>query len=221
MKYLLIISLFIWHNNLIAQKDLVKLKNGSEIRGTIKIQSDSIVKIETKDGSLWVFNRNEIDSLASFIAKPIGKGFYNTTSIGMMTGSQVSGSFQVVNGYALNENWHFGFGIGFEKFYYQSYVPLFLETRCHLLKKASTPFISIGLGYTAPTHNFDRYFGGFLGQAHIGYKQHINDHLGLLTSVGYRYSYLISESNNWWISQPITEITEINRVEFRFGLIFR
>lgn len=221
MKTILIIFILLTSLPLFAQKDVVKLKNGSEIRGTIISQSDSLVKLKTNDGSLWVFNQNEVLSLDVFVKKANGKGFYNTTSIGMMTGSQISASFQIVNGYALNKKWHFGIGIGLEGFYNQTYVPLFIESRYDILKKASTPFISLGLGYTAPTHNFDRHYGGFLGQAQMGYKQYLNDHIGLLTSVGYRYSHLKSEANNWWTNFPITEITEINRIEFRFGLIFR
>lgn len=51
--------------------DVVYLKNGSMIKGTILEQTPNVqVKIQTKDGSIFVFKTEEIEKLARELAKP-------------------------------------------------------------------------------------------------------------------------------------------------------
>ncbi len=204
-----------------AQNDLVKLKNGSAIRGKIIETTDQKTKIKTIDGSIWVYTRNEIESIGKFKPTLTPNGYYNQTSLGILGGSELSASFQVVNGYSFNPHWGLGVGMGWEIFYGQHYVPLFIEGTYSLLNKNFTPFCSIGAGYDLPTRNFERNKGGLLTQGRIGFKHQLGDHFGLITSAGYRYSYIKQEVWSWWHDNTVTEITEINRFEFRFGFIFR
>lgn len=63
---ILLLSILISTTTLFAQKlqDVIYLKNGSIIRGTLIEQVPS-VKIKTYDGSIWVFDNNEIDKITS------------------------------------------------------------------------------------------------------------------------------------------------------------
>ena len=48
----------------IEQIDVVYLKNGSMIKGTVtELIVDKTVKIQTSDGSLWVFNMSEVEKI--------------------------------------------------------------------------------------------------------------------------------------------------------------
>jgi len=67
MKHLIILTaLFcIGIANAQQQKDVVYLKNGSVIKGTItEVNPGSNLKIETTDGSLFVFEMDEIERLS-------------------------------------------------------------------------------------------------------------------------------------------------------------
>jgi hypothetical protein len=64
-----------------AQKNsLVKLKNGSAIRGEVLKNDTTGVSIETKDGSLWNFSASEVLSIEESTINVNSKGFYNRTS---------------------------------------------------------------------------------------------------------------------------------------------
>lgn len=62
MKFwLLFLCLFAWFFVQAQQKDVVYLKNGSIIKGTVlEAIPNATIKIETRDGSLFVFNMEEV-----------------------------------------------------------------------------------------------------------------------------------------------------------------
>ena len=143
--------------------------------------------------------------------------FYNSTTIGIMPSDDLGVSFQVVNGYVLNQKWNFGFGIGIENLGWESYVPLILETKYNLGVKKSTPYISVMAGYDLSLNNgFEN--GGFTTGAKFGLDHFFSQHVGVTTNIGYRYAYLRT-ANGWW--DDFITIREVNRLEFRFGLIFK
>ena len=205
-----------------AQMDVVKLKSGSEIRGFIIEKSEQQVKIKTKGGSIWVFKTKEVESIERYKPQLKKKGHYMSTQMSLLAGSRTSGSFLVVNGYYFNPKLSFGLGMGFEGFYGDMYTPLFIEGNYSLLKKSATPFVSLAAGYDMPLQFKSGHKGGFLGMANIGFKREIGQHFGIITSVGYRFSRLVRKNTwGWEQQQSSIIITEINRLDFRFGFIFR
>jgi hypothetical protein len=165
----------------IAQKntekeDVVYLKNGSVIRGTIQEQKiGESLKIQLLGGSIFVFQQSEIDSIkkepkfvlvtpkAPIVIKQ--KGFRNITETGVIFGvgksndnysyysynrSDFGVQLHTINGYQFNRFLFAGAGIGIEKFvsYGQSFAPLYLRLSSDLLKKRVTPYIFTDIGYT-------------------------------------------------------------------------
>ena len=148
------------------------------------------------------------------------KGFYNRLSIGVLGGSSASFSFNIVNGYQFNQHWSAGVGLGFENFFWSNYAPIFLEGNYHFLKTQTGPWINLLAGYAVPTTQLGSNRGGFTGGAKFGFDFAINDHLGIMTALGYRYAHL-NEAAPWNPWDDFFVISDINRFDFRFGLVFR
>lgn len=200
------------------QNDVLKMKNGSEIRGTVLEKNDEIIRIQTKDGSIWNYSTSDVVAIGKYEPKVSGPGFYLRANVGMMGGDQVSPSFHLVNGYSFNSHWDLGFGLGLENFAWDGYIPVFAEGRYNLLNKSFTPFVSIMAGYEMPLSNWDSNKGGFSTGARIGFTRYLGNHIGFSTSAGYRFAYL-KEINQWW--DDFETIREINRFEIRLGLTFK
>ena len=216
----IITSLFIVFLSIssIAQKNYqVVLKNGSIIRGNIIEKNDDSIKIQTKDGSIWSYEIEEVESNEPYNPNWHSSKFYNSTTIGIMPSNDPGVSFQIVNGYVLNQHWNFGFGIGLESIAWDGYVPLFLEAKYNLGKQKSTPYFSLMAGYDLSLSN-GLENGGFTTGAKFGLDHFFSPHVGITTNVGYRYAYLRTQ-NGWW--DDFVQIREINRLEFRLGLIFK
>lgn len=219
---LIVIALFV-ACNLQAQMDVIVLKNGSEIRGIILEETTETIKLKTKDGSIWVFKKEEVLEKKPFRPIPLDKGYYGALTFGALGGSEVSANLTMVNGYQISPHWGVGLGIGIESFYGRPYLPLFAEGRFNILKSGSTPFLNLGLGYDIVIQDLERNKGGFLAQGLIGFKHELGTHFGIMTGIGFRYSRLRFENSNWWgfEGNDMITINEINRFDLRFGFIFR
>ncbi len=218
-KILGILCMILMSVSLSAQMtEVLKMKDGSEIRGVILEQNDESIRIQTKDGSIWVYAREEVVAIGKFEPKVSGPGFYLRANVGMMGGDNFSPSFHFVNGYSFNSHWDLGLGIGLESFRWDGYVPIFVEGRYNLLNKSATPFVSAMAGYEMPVGNWDSNKGGFSAGARIGFTKNLGNRIGLSTSVGYRFAYL-TEINTWW--DDFVTISEINRFEIRLGVTIK
>ncbi|MFT4601942.1 MAG: hypothetical protein ACI857_002128 [Arenicella sp.] len=200
------------------KKSVIKLKNGSEIKGHIIDTNENETKIETKDGSVFVFKSEEIAGIEESLLKVSGKGVYTRASLGMLGGEQFSPSFQLANGYSFNANWDLGLLLGAEKVVGSWYVPVMVNGRYNLLKRPNTPFLDISAGYQMPLQNWENDKGGFTGGASLGFSRLVGDRIGLSTSLGYRYGYLV-ENSNWW--DDFVTIRQINRFDLRFAITFK
>jgi hypothetical protein len=148
--------------------------------------------------------------------------FYNSVDIGFMPANQLSKSFHIINGYKFKPNFQAGIGMGIEDIGGYGYIPLFLHGQYNLLTTNTTPFLSVMVGYEMALNNQEQNKGGFTTGAKFGLNHYFSDHIGLTTSVGYRYGYFKQENNFWWGSEETNvTIREINRFEFRFGLVFK
>lgn len=63
MKRIFAVLIFALVNVLfsVSAKDFVNLKNGSVVKGELTELSDGHLKIESADGSLWVFELSEVE----------------------------------------------------------------------------------------------------------------------------------------------------------------
>jgi hypothetical protein len=216
--------------NTSAQKNSqITLKNGSVIIGEVIINTDSIVKIKTKDNSIWHYSREEVVTVQKMDHTNTKGKVYSILSVGIMPAQNLSRSFHIINGYRINSHWQLGIGIGIENvtsnyYQYNSYAPLFFHGQYNLLKSNTTPFLAVIAGYEMALNNSysgDENNGGFTTGAKVGLNHYFSDHIGLTTSFGYRYGYFKQTyTNNWWF-EPTKTITEINRFEFRFGIVFK
>lgn len=219
MKSLCIILALFLSGGAIAQTNsVVKLKNGSEIRGNLLSQDEQVIRIQTKDGSVWTYSADEVETIGKFQPKVQTTGYFVRPNLGIMGGSQVSPSFQLVNGYSFNEHWDLGLGLGLESFWWDQYIPVFVEGRYNLLNKPFTPFVNVMAGYEVPVSNWNFNKGGFTTGTRVGVTRYIGNRVALSTSLGYRYAYLVEE-NSWW--DDFVTIREANRFDFRIGLTIK
>jgi len=220
--FLIVIALFVLCSAK-AQMDVVVLKNGSEIRGIIIEKTELTIKLKTKDGSIWVFQKAEVEEVQPFRPIVVKTGYYGNISSGILGGSDISANLTIVNGYKISEHWAAGVGFGVESFYNRFYLPVFFEGKYNLLKKSSTPFINLGFGYDFPFQFTDNSRGGVFGQGLLGFQHQLGEHFGIITGIGFRYGRLEVENWNWWGGGDgsVKTIYEINRFDLRFGFIFR
>lgn len=154
------------------------------------------------------------------VTKSVVSGFYNRVNVGVLGGSASSRSFNIVNGYRFNQHWGAGLGLGIEQFNWLSYIPVFVEGNYNFLKKNTTPWVNLMVGYELPNQNLGANRGGITCGGKVGFSYFISERIGITTSLGYRYARLQDESNGWGWEDFVT-ITDINRYEFRVGMIFK
>lgn len=139
-KFLLLCFAALFSSTVFAQnadlQDVVHLKNGSIVRGTIieQVPGESL-KIETRDGNVFVYKMDEIDKMTreksaasfgmrpKFEAKPKGYAGFIETGYGFGVGKDpMLGSFvnryelDIINGYQINPYCFVGLGVGFNLF---------------------------------------------------------------------------------------------------------
>ncbi len=140
-----------------GKKDVIYLKNGSVVRGTIVLQDpNKMVKLRTTDNNLWVFTNDQIDSIAhpANAKAPFTTGYFNLTEIGVLAGNFSNATrapFTLMN---IN-SWYFpcglatGIGVGVE-FSNESYLPVVADLRYYFRDKRPLPFFSLQAGYSFP-----------------------------------------------------------------------
>jgi hypothetical protein len=161
--------------------------------------------------------------------KPSSKlAYVSQVSAGFLGGDESSIVFHVKNGVSFANHFYSTVGLGFERYYGTGYLPIFFDFRYNVLKRKTTPFVSIVSGYLQPLVTRSYYGknkGGFTGGAKIGVSHFFSENLGLETSLGYRFSR-VELANNYfyaWDSfyYPYTTEYNMNRFELSVGLIFK
>lgn len=244
IKLIMVIALVVFAMDIVSaqenRQDAVYLENGSMVRGVI-IENipESHVKIQTVDGSIWVFESDRISRVDvvdkykpsnPVILSP--RGFYNVTDIGFLPGrNNYSGVFtvsaQTSCGYRINPNISLGAGVGLENFEV-ALAPLFGEARFNLLKGSFSPFLAVKGGYALPMNNYKdanddwMYKGGPMFSSAIGIRNYFSSHMGMTVSLGYRYQQSSFTQYYWWFSEGDKSIVHnyYNRFVFRIGFLF-
>lgn len=231
-------------------RDLVKLKDGSVVRGTITehFKGDHL-RILTDEGRAYEF----ADSLIAKQKLKNGqrvvsvkqKGYFNNTSVGLLIGHSnyrggMGASFQTVNGYQFLGHFSAGLGVGIDGLNGYRVMPVFADVRAYLRKEALSPFVVLNGGYsfhrsrdrggyypytldlTAP----NEMGGGMMFGARVGVRNYTSTHFGITLSAGYRYQKMVSEylssfyNGEDYMYFPVTEETQSHRFDLRFGIYF-
>lgn len=207
MRFSLLIFIVFVFNSATAQRrweDVVDLKNGGSVRGKILADSISLVKIQGRDGSIWVFTREETLAIRkepefrSILYKE--KGFAHFTELGPLAAGKttIDGvttaafSFQMVNGYKFHKLLFTGIGAGIDLYATQTVIPVFGSVRGDLSRSSDIiPYYFLDAGYgfniTQNSTAGEDFKGGLLYAGGLGVKIPFNRSAGFLISVGYRF----------------------------------
>jgi hypothetical protein len=205
-----------------GQKDVVHLKNGSELRGKVLKNDATGVVLKMRGGSIWNFSAGEVAFVDADGMNTIGAreyenkrvGFYNRTSVG---GRFDGPALHTVLGYSFNTHWEVGLGLGIEYYRYESYVPVFVEGRYNFLSTRNSPFVAVNAGQAFLPRYDDP--GGFTGTIMAGYDIYTREHFGFMASAGYSFGHPATYS--WWYNDFFGAGDQYHRLEIRLGLIFR
>jgi hypothetical protein len=207
--FLLLIS-FITYSQTIYQ-DVVYLKNGSKIKGLIIEQIPSVsLKIETTDGSVFVFKMEEIEKMTKEATQVQVEKITSNNNIqtgdGLKTGYKgiIELGYQIgvgdygmdrlklnfINGYQFNPNISLGFGLGLRYYEDKYYIddndvlfPIFTDFRVNFTDNKISPFVSAGIGYSFKSEDFDGV--GFLLNPTVGVSFMVSKKSALNVSLGY------------------------------------
>ena len=231
-------------------RDVVKLKDGSVIKGDItEYFKGKHLRIRTLEGTVHQFE----DSLVAKQKLKNGNrvvgvkrsGYFNSSTFGLLSGSSYGGpaaSFQMVNGYQFLGRFSAGIGVGLDGMRGRRVLPVFADLRAYLRNEGVSPFIVVNGGYAfhKSSHDYDysrfdiiggfgppsEFGGGFLGGVRIGVRNYTSKNFGITFSAGYRFQELKREylSTFWNGSEsvyfPVTEVTKAHRMDVRFGIYF-
>ena len=195
---LLLFLVIIWgfmpnvYSQNVYEEDVLYLKNGGVIRGTIIEQvPGEHVKIELLGGSIFVFTEEEIDVVtkepmkyaiqpsrrAARLKRPISfreKQWYYQVSTNLGIGTDVSSvNLHYRMGYYFNHYLGIGIGAGLDRYEEGLIIPVYVDIQGDLWKKKIAPHYYLNAGYgfaVSPSWFMDELQGGYHGQVGIGLK---------------------------------------------------
>lgn len=223
--YLLIFSLF-FISSLQAQKleDVITMKDGQVIKGTIVEQADSsIIKVNLIGGSTLILNIDDVQKTALSIARynkvrltlnhdrlPIlvhDKGLYNYFDVGFTfqdgrnNNSRVDPGFNYGIGYRINQNLGIGFATGIQVYNSGVILPFMAEVTGDLSRNRITPFYSLKGGYGIGIANFwsvNSFEGGPVAQAMIGVKRRTLEKVEWRLAAGFKAQWAKDIIEQWF-----------------------
>lgn len=227
--------------SLSAQKarDVLYLKNGSIIYGKLLEVKESQYKIQTQEGSIFIFKSEEVERFANESPQFDGRkksGFGFGLEGGILAGSQETKypkpfSFNALAGVTFDTRHVLSIGSGAE-FLGKQYTPLFIEYKYIFSEKKAAPFVFIRGGGlvqisstdpesfdTGTTYNVPfNYRGGGSFTAGLGISW-IKDNYETYLSFAYRYAHT-SYQQKEYNTGNITYSNTLNRLEVKFGFRF-
>lgn len=220
-------------------KDVLYLKNGSIIYGKLIEIKDDQYKMQTPEGSTFIFKTDEVDRFAKespFFDGRRKSGFGFALEAGLLVGSQETEysspfSFNALAGATIKTRHTVSFGSGVE-FIGKSYIPLFLEYKYIFTEKKAAPFVFLrggGLVQVSATDpdSYDissqyntpfNYKGG--GSFTLGSGiSWVKDDYETYLSFAYRYAHT-SYQQKEYNTGTVTYSNTLNRLEIKFGFRF-
>jgi hypothetical protein len=204
-----------------AQNDVVRLNDGSMIRGTIiEYITGQHVRIQTVEGKVLEYPAADVKSTelgnagrTTKVFTPKTKGYYSITGMGLSIGTNSYGSLTAApslnseNGWQWNKHLMTGVGVGLEYLNNAVRVPLTANVRWKLGSGNVTPYVGLNAGYALSgkgqvgNYYYDYYNGeqkskgGITTGAQVGFLSQLGPHFGLNAFVGYRYQELTRTYN--------------------------
>jgi hypothetical protein len=218
-------------------KDAIYLKNGSIIYGKLMEISDDQYKIQTSDGSLFIYSFGEVDKFIKESPrfegrKNSGAGF--ALEAGLLIGSQNSEfdapfSFNLIVNYTTITKNILGIGSGVE-FMGSTFSPLFFEYKRLFYDRKTTPFIFFrggalihaGGDEESDPSNPYYYPKDYKGGASLGIGTGISwakEDIETYLTFAYRYAQTSYKQRNY-NDITYTYKNNYNRLEVKFGFKF-
>lgn len=166
-------------------REVVYLKNGSIVKGDIvEFQPDKLIKMETADGSLFVFEYNDIEKItrervccdyhpvydeptevsydnASFL----NRGYRGFVSVETLLGDFIGCGITTTHGKQVNEKFFVGGGVGMfiaEDWMEDHYsFPVYAALRVDFLNKKISPFMGLRTGIDFAAEGPSGFYGDF------------------------------------------------------------
>lgn len=203
-KYLMLLLLTLFTTLSFGQsnyQDVVYLKNGGIIRGTIIEQViNKSIKIETADRNVFVYQMDEIDKLTkeavhkkssgSLRHSGLQSGYKGIVELGYQVGVGDFGmdrlNLNIINGYQINPYFSLGLGTGL-RYYFDAeaaLVPVFADFRAYFINNKTSPYLSLGVGYSFDATN-DFKGVGFLLNPTVGVSFKVSDKSAINVGIGY------------------------------------
>ncbi|MDJ1495453.1 hypothetical protein QNI19_21115 [Cytophagaceae bacterium DM2B3-1] len=218
-------------------QEVLYLKNGSIIRNAKSLQYlDSLIEIQTTEGSLFRFELSDLDSIARepvrvkfrthgyFLAVEAGLLFGHDTPI-TIEKRNTEASLQIVSGYQWNSHWATGIGAAMDIYQSGTTLPLFLRGMYTPLTNRLTPLISFDMGYGLYTKAFNGSSingqlsqGGLFINPTVGFIARSEKRTAFSFSIGYRHQH----AQQSFINEKETTSKNIilHRMSIRVGLSF-
>ena len=199
----------LWAQGQTQYEDVVYLKNGSIYHGMIIEQVPNVsIKIQTADRNVYAFKMDEIEKITKeevvlmpnrnvkpgidqikqkgvtcIIELNLDRFNFDDNEFSAATG------FRTTVGYLVNPYFSAGAGMGIMIVPDESVLlPLFVDLRYNMLKKAVTPFISAGVGYSfSMSHNTYSRKGGLMLNSNLGIKFFVSSRTAMNFSLGFKY----------------------------------
>ena len=227
MLLLTISSLFAQSN----LEDVVYLKNGSIIHGTIVEQvPNQSIKIKTKDGNILAYKIEEVEKMTKEtpVKQEEPQDTLNIKYSAILEGdfghslkgaafyeSSFGGS--IINGVSIYDHFNIGVGLGVERYLtykYATFMPLYIDVKAYT-KKVNGMFISFSVGTGLSLHKAEVNRGRYMNTA-IGLKIGDVSKHALLISLGYK----MQEYTGTNIHTGDFYEQAIQNVNFKLGFIF-
>jgi hypothetical protein len=220
-------------------KDVLYLKNGSIVYGKlIEIVNDQY-KMQTSDGSIFVYQSAEVEKFGKetpFFDGRKANGFGFSLEAGLLIGSQHTQynapfSFNCLAGVTSNTFNIISIGSGVE-FIGRPYTPLFIEYKRIFFNRKTSPFVFARAGAVIPLggneetnsliYNYNNSPVDYKGGASIGFGTGISwtkEDYETYLSFGYRYAHT-SYVQNEYNRGNVTYNNALNRLEIKIGFKF-
>ena len=225
-------------------KDLIYLKDGSTLRGTIIEQvPNEYVKIGIAGGTVIELSMGEVKRIkadkGNYTFNPDGsnskiKGFYTGYNVQAMLGQASGNEFEqrlVVGagiqyslGYQFNKYASLGGGFGLQM-YDKVFGDLFVQARGFLPMGKISPTLAVDAGYGVPlvlsgiNNNVTQQRGGLSMRPSIGLRIATRNRADILVDAGYQFQHFSSKSNWGWGSRDEFNVW-YKRMSFRVGWLF-
>lgn len=218
-------------------KDVIYLKNGSMIYGTLMEISNNQYKLKGSDGSIFIYSTDEVDRYAKEAPDFAGRkksGVTFALEAGLLVGAQTNEykapfSFNAVAGYTIEKKNTLGIGSGAE-FLEKTFVPLFFEYRYTIRDKRVSPFLFFRSGILMhvgddddPDNNNYYYKTDYKGGASLTFGTGLSwarEDVETYLSFAYRYAQTSYVQKEGYPQQKATYENNYNRLEVKFGFRF-